>query len=134
MPLPCPNDTDHDGNCHLCYATQYGCPQQATLISQEITKIATRLADRMRYNWSNMTSQRDAADHILNLLASHQLLERYQHPHGSPFWVTHDDKLLGRTDGITIERQNNQRKVYHTIPETSITQLTPTTDFWNITR
>lgn len=47
-----------------------------------------------------MTSNRDAADAVLDLMAREGLVEQAEHTHGGKVWAV-NGKLFGRTDGIT---------------------------------
>lgn len=72
-------------------------------MTNALEKVVANLADRYAWNWTNMSSHRNAADACLELLAREGLIEQCEHPLGGQVWRV-NGKLFGRTDEMTLKK------------------------------
>lgn len=72
----------------------------------QLEQVVAELSDGYKWNWCDMTNNRNAADSVLRLLARHGLIEQACHPLtiGPPGIFRVNGKLFGRTDGITHDK------------------------------
>lgn len=66
-----------------------------------LEKLVEELADGMKWNWTRMCSNRDAADVVLARMAQLGMIQKAAHPLGGHIWIV-NGKLYGRTDGVTM--------------------------------
>jgi hypothetical protein len=67
----------------------------------EITKLVENLADPIEWNWTQMTSHRDAADAVLIKMAELGIIEQRAHKLGGHVWII-NGQIFGRTDGVVL--------------------------------
>lgn len=57
------------------------------------------LANDYKWNWRRMSSDRSAANAVLQRLAELEIIKHQEHPLGGHIWIV-DGMLFGRLDGI----------------------------------
>jgi hypothetical protein len=72
------------------------------LTDTQIIHLVACLSDEKTWNWTKMTSKRDAADTVLYLMAQLNIIEYKEHPHGGNIWIF-GNKIFGRTHDLPKE-------------------------------
>lgn len=68
-----------------------------------LERVVADLTDATTWSWAYMSSNWDAAQAVLRLMARNGLIEWKTHPMGGDIWRV-NGKLYGRTDGITHKK------------------------------
>lgn len=68
-------------------------------LEEKLQQLVENLADPHEWNWTRLTTRRDAADDMLREMAELGIIQHQRHPLGGDVWLV-GDKIFGRVDEL----------------------------------